>query len=246
MSIDVKQTSVLALIPARGGSKGVPRKNLRLLAGRPLIVHAIKVAQQTAQIDRVLVSTDDSEIAQVAQQHGAEVPFQRPARLAADDTTDLAVFQHALTWLDAHEGCHPDVIVHLRPTSPFRTSNDIDQALQLLADHPEADSVRSVSRPSQNPYKMWRIDQGVLVPLLDNETKEAYNQPRQTLPTTYWQNGCVDVIRLDTILAKQSMTGQVIVPMIMNQPLQCDLDRAIDFDIAEAMFRMFVHQSDQQ
>ncbi len=246
MSIDVKQTSVLALIPARGGSKGVPRKNLRLLAGRPLIVHAIKVAQQTAQIDRVLVSTDDSEIAQVAQQHGAEVPFQRPAHLAADDTTDLAVFQHALTWLDAHEGCHPDVIVHLRPTSPFRTNNDIDQALQLLADHPEADSVRSVSRPSQNPYKMWRIDQGVLVPLLDHETKEAYNQPRQTLPTTYWQNGCVDVIRLDTILAKQSMTGQVIVPMIMNQPLQCDLDRAIDFDIAEAMFRMFVHHSDQQ
>ena len=209
-------------------------------------MHAIKVAQQTAQIDRVLVSTDDSEIAQVAQQHGAEVPFQRPAHLAADETTDLAVFQHALTWLDAHEGCHPDVIVHLRPTSPFRTSNDIDQALQLLADHPEADSVRSVSRPSQNPYKMWRIDQGVLVPLLDHETNEAYNQPRQTLPTTYWQNGCVDVIRLDTILAKQSMTGQVIVPMIMNQPLQCDLDRAIDFDIAEAMFRMFVHHSDQQ
>ena len=207
-------------------------------------MHAIEVAQQTAQIDRVLVSTDDSEIAQVAQQHGAEVPFQRPAHLAADDTTDLAVFQHALTWLDEHEGCHPDVIVHLRPTSPFRTSNDIDQALQLLADHPEADSVRSVSRPSQNPYKMWRIDQGVLVPLLDNETKEAYNQPRQMLPTTYWQNGCVDVIRLDTILAKQSMTGQLIVPMIMKQPLQCDLDRAIDFDIAEAMFRMFVQHSD--
>ena len=82
------------------------------------------------------------------------------------------------------------------------------------------------------------------MPLLDHETKEAYNQPRQILPTTYWQNGCVDVIRLDTILAKQSMTGQLIVPMIMKQPLQCDLDRAIDFDIAEAMFRMFVQHSD--
>ena len=111
---------VLAIIPARGGSKGIPRKNIRPFAGYPLIAYSIAAGLQAKTVTRVIVTTDDDEIAEVARSYGAETPFLRPAELAQDLTTDLPVFQHALNWLASHEDYHPDVIVHLRPTSPVR------------------------------------------------------------------------------------------------------------------------------
>jgi CMP-N-acetylneuraminic acid synthetase len=144
----------VAIIPARGGSKGIPRKNLRELAGHPLLAWSVAAAEAAETVGRVIVSTDDPEIADVAREYGAETPFVRPAELAADDTRDLPVFQHALGWLAEHEGARPEVVVHLRPTSPLRRAADIDRAVRALAADPAADAVRSVCAPFQNPYKM--------------------------------------------------------------------------------------------
>src|SRR5215472_8005549 len=123
---------ILAMIPARGGSQGIPGKNLRPLAGRPLIAWSIAAAQQSRLVSRILVSTDDEEIAAVARAYGAEVPFIRPADLALNDTRDLPVFQHAIDWLERNEGYVPDVVVQLRPTSPLRPPGLLDEAVERL------------------------------------------------------------------------------------------------------------------
>jgi CMP-N,N'-diacetyllegionaminic acid synthase len=143
---------VLALIPARGGSKGIPRKNLRLLAGKPLITHSIDHALAAKTITRTIVSTDDMEIAEVARSAGAEVPFMRPHELARDDSPDLEVFAHALVSVGENEGYRPELVVHLRPTYPIRRPERVDEAVRALAADPSADSLRSVSWPEQTPY----------------------------------------------------------------------------------------------
>src|SRR5512147_1332629 len=148
-------TEILALIPARGGSKGIPRKNIRNFAGYPLIAWSIAAAKKAACVTRVIVSTDDPEIAAVARECGAETPFLRPAEFAQDNTTDLPVFEHALQWLAEHENYKPDIVIHLRPTSPIRPRGLIDEAVKILLAHPDADSVRGVVPAGQNPHKMW-------------------------------------------------------------------------------------------
>src|SRR5512146_2665623 len=137
-------THTLAIVPARGGSKGIPRKNIRDFAGYPLIAYSIAAARQADAVTRVIVSTDDEEIAQVGRQWGVETPFLRPAEFAQDNSTDLPLFQHALKWLDEHEGYHPQVVLQLRPTSPLRPRNLVDRAVSTLLAHPDADSVRGV------------------------------------------------------------------------------------------------------
>src|SRR5512143_1233731 len=133
---------VLALIPARGGSKGIPRKNIRPFGAFPLIAYSIAAARQADLVTRVIVSTDDVEIAGVARQYGAETPFMRPAELAADRTMDLPVFQQALDWLDQNEGYHPEIVLHLHPTSPVRPRGCLDQAIRQMLEHPEAGCTR--------------------------------------------------------------------------------------------------------
>ena len=209
---------------------------MRILAGRPLIVHTIDVALAASSIGRVIVSTDDQEIADVARRNHAEVPFMRPAVLAEDDTLDLPVFAHALTWLQEHESYSPEIVVHLRPTSPLRTARDVDEAVALLRRHPRADAVRAVSRPRENPFKMWMLESGRLRPLLGTQQQELFNQPRQALPDVLWQNGCIDVIRATTILSKKSMTGTDVVPFVMRNDLAIDLDSEADLSLAEFLF----------
>ena len=135
---------ILALIPARGGSKGIPRKNLLAIGGKPLIVHSIETALASRRITRTIVSTDDPEIADVAVAHGADVPFRRPAEHATDEATDLQVFQHALEWLAA-EGYRPDLVVHLRPTQPARDVGVIDRGLQIRHQHEHGADAEYVS-----------------------------------------------------------------------------------------------------
>ncbi len=186
-------TEVLALIPARGGSKSIPRKNIRSFAGHPLIAYSIAAGLAAESVTRVIVSTDDEEIAAIARKYGAETPFLRPAELSQDNTPDLPVFQHALQWLEEHEGYQPEIVVQLRPTSPLRRVWHIDQAVYRLLEHPEADAVRTVCVPFQNPFKMWQIGpDGFMQPLMQTEYQEAYNMPRQLLPEVYWQTGYVD------------------------------------------------------
>jgi N-acylneuraminate cytidylyltransferase len=226
---------VLVIIPARGGSKGIPRKNIRPFAGYPLIAYSIAAALQTKTVTRVIVSTDDQEIAEVSRHFGAETPFLRPAELAADRTTDLPVFQHALNWLAEHENYHPDTILHLHATSPVRSRSLVDQAVCLLREHLEAECVRSVVSPGQNPYKMWQIDpkSGVMIPLLTVPgIIEPYNTPRQLLPAVYLQTGHVNAIRPTAIL-QGSMTGKAILPLMIDARYEVDMDTLADWERGE-------------
>lgn len=211
---------ILALIPARGGSKSIPRKNLRLLAGKPLIVHSIDQAIRSEMITRVVVSTEDDEVAEVARSSGADIPFLRPPGLAADDTPDLPVFRHALTWLRDHERYAPQVVVQLRPTSPLRQIETMDRAIRQFLAHPEVDSLRSVSVAKQNPYKMWRIgERRYLEPVVRlADGVESWNMPRQALPRAYWQNGYIDMTRPDVIVQRGTMSGTRILSFVIDEP----------------------------
>lgn len=235
----VGNLEVLALIPARGGSKGIPGKNIREFAGFPLIAYSIAAGLQAELVTRVIVSTDDPQIAGVAQEFGAEVPFLRPAELAQDDTLDLPVFQHALKWLAEHEKYHPDLVVQLRPTSPIRPQDLVDQAIQISMDHPEAHSVRGVVPAGQNPHKMWRIEaNGKMRNLLDVEgIAEPYNAPRQKLPEVYWQTGHIDVIRPEVILEMGSMSGESILPVQIDPVYTVDIDNLRDWARYEWLVR---------
>lgn len=226
---------VLALIPARGGSKSIPRKNIRPFAGHPLIGYSIAAALKAKTVTRTIVSTDDEQIAEVARVYNAEVPFLRPAELAQDDTTDLPVFQHALGWLKEHEGYQPEIVVQLRPTSPIRPVNCVDDAVQLLLDNLEADSVRGVVSSGQNPFKMWQVDgYGRLQPLLSLPAiLEPYNAPRQALPQTYWQTGHIDAIRVSTIQEQGSVSGKTILPLFIDPRYTVDIDTLRDWERAE-------------
>jgi N-acylneuraminate cytidylyltransferase len=146
---------ILAVIPARGGSKGLPRKNVLTLSGHPLIAYSILAAQRSKYITRMIVSTDDDEIGAVAQRYGAEVPFKRPEAIAGDLATDIEVFTHALQWLKENEQYIPAYIVQLRPTSPVRLNGMIDECIEKILAHPEADSLRIITEAPVTPYKMW-------------------------------------------------------------------------------------------
>jgi CMP-N-acetylneuraminic acid synthetase len=223
---------IVAIIPARGGSKSIPRKNIRLLNGVPLIAYSIEAAKRAHLVDRVIVSTDDEIIAEVAREWGAETPFLRPAELAGDAVTDFPVFEHVVRWLEFQENYRPDIVVQVRPTSPLRPPGLIDEAIQLLLERPGADSVRTVTHAGENPFKMWRIEEEALQPLLQTDIKEPYNMPRQTLPETYWQTGHVEVIRYQTIIEKRSLTGDVILPCIVPHEYAIDLDNMRQWDFA--------------
>ena len=229
---------VVAIIPARGGSKGLPGKNIRLLGGHPLIAYSVASCLAANTIDRVIVSTDNQEIADVACAYGAEAPFLRPAELSTDLAPDFPLFTHAMEWLQQHEGYEPSIVVQVRPTTPFRPQGLLDRAVQLLQADTTADSVRAVVRPNQNPYKMWICDDDAyLHPLLPSEHAEPYNMPRQLLPDVVWQTAQVDVIRRETILDKESLTGDRIKSVLVDPAFVVDIDCLEEFQYAEYMLQ---------
>jgi N-acylneuraminate cytidylyltransferase len=229
---------VIGIILARGGSTRIPRKNIKLLAGHPLIGHTILQAQASKYLDRLIVSTDDEEIAEVARSYKAEVPFMRPAELAEKLTPDFPCIEHALHWLEEHEQDRPEIIVHLRPTSPLREAKHIDDAVELLAQHPEVDSVRTVTEPDQSPYKMYKInEEGRLAPLLTVPgMPEAFNMPGQSLPKAYKHVGYVDVAWRKTILEKKKMSGDLMFPLILEKAYS-GINVPDDWDYYEYLFQ---------
>lgn len=236
---------VLALIPARGGSKSVPRKNIIPLMGKPMIAWAIEHALASEHITRVVVTTDDEEIAAVARAHGAEVPFMRPAELAQDLSVDIEFHRHAVEWLRDKEGYVPDMVINLRPTPPSRQPAVIDQAIETFAAHPEVDSLRSVHLAEQSPFKMWILDEKGLMQAVAPlpHIAEPYNQPRQELPLVYWQDGYIDITRPSVILEQNSTTGRVIIPFLIEEPA-ADVDYPDELGEAEAQLRE--RQSDKK
>lgn len=222
---------VLAVIPARSGSKSVPHKNIRVIDGKPMLAYSIEHGLESQYINRVIVSTDNTEYAQIAEKYGAEVPFLRPAEYATDTATDYDVFFHALTWLKEKEGYEPDIVVQLRPTYPIRNIKDIDNMIQMLIENPKADSVRSVTEATEIPYKMWlKAEDGERIKPLITDITECYNMPRQQLPKVYYQNACIDVFRPSVVWEKCSMSGDFILGYEMKE--NYDIDTEADFEKA--------------
>jgi CMP-N-acetylneuraminic acid synthetase len=228
----------VGIIPARGGSKRIHRKNLKPLGGLPLVVHSIRAALAATELDRLIVSTDDQEIAELCRQHGAEVPFLRPSEFAVDTAPDLPVFQHALGWLAEQEGYRPEFVIHLRPTQPFRPPGMIDRVIGLLRQK-EVDCVKSVTPVAQHPHKMWRFGPaGELLPFQDTPLWRQLGPDcaGQFLEKVYWSAGLVDGIRSDTILAGSTI-GQRIEPFPVDDMLCPELDTPIQFVIAEVLYQ---------
>lgn len=227
---------VLAIIPARGGSRGFPGKNLALLDGQPLVAWAVAAGVEASRVDRVIVSTDDDAIRRAAVEAGAEAPFLRPAELAGDAVTDLPVFLHALDWLRDNEGYEPDAVVQLRPTSPLRPPDLVDAAVAALERDNQATSARTVTLAPATPYKMWRVAGGRLDPLLPppDGVAEPFNAPRQDLPDVWWQTGQVDATRVSTIRSG-SMTGDRIAPVPVGREFAVDIDVPSDLERAQRL-----------
>lgn len=224
--------NIVAIIPARSGSKSVPHKNIRKINGKPMLAYSIEHAKQSKYINRVIVSTDSEEYAQIAKEYGAEIPFLRPKEYAQDTSLDIDVFYHVLSQLKEREDYQADIVVQLRPTYPIRNIEDIDQMIEMLLEHKEADSVRSIAPAKEIPYKMWLMDEdGTEIHPLMTEIKECYNMPRQQLPKVYYQNACIDVMRPKSILEEWSMSGKVILGYKMNK--NYDIDTEEEFHRAE-------------
>jgi CMP-N-acetylneuraminic acid synthetase len=220
---------ILCIIPARGGSKGVHRKNIRPIGGKPLIGWTIEVAMRTSCIDRIVVSTDDAEIADIVRNYGIEVPFLRPMELAQDQTPDMPVYEHTLTWLAKHENYEPEIIVWLRPTSPLRTSTDIENAVQLLMGS-NSDWVRSVCEVTHHPYWMYKLENGEMKSFVDDIDINKYNR-RQLLPPVYRLNGAVDVTWRKTILEKKLNYCGNMQAYIMPVERSLDIDTESDLKL---------------
>ena len=223
--------SVLGLIPARGGSKGVPRKNIRPLAGRPLIAWTIEAARQSRIIDRMVLSSDDDEIIAIATALGAEAPFVRPPELATDEADALSVVRHALGQLaDPY-----DYLVLLQPTSPLRQSEDIDRTVELCA-RTGAPCV-SVCEPDKSPYWMFECGRdGHLIPLFNTLPKR-----RQDAPAVAVLNGAVYAARTDQLRAGLDFLRPETVYYMMPKERSIDIDREIDFAVAELMIKERLH-----
>lgn len=229
---------ILGLIPARGGSRRIPMKNIKPLNGRPLVAYTIETARACKALSRIVVSTDSDEIAEVAARWGAEVPFRRPAALATAEATELELFDHALGWFHTHEGYVPDLIVLLYPTSPFRRAESIERAVQEMLKHPEADSLRSVRACSEHPYKMWTLGDGYLRPFVrDPQGTDQHTRSYHLLPEVYIQNASIYITRPATITAKRSTTGDLVIPFVMDEMESIDINTPLDFRLAELLMR---------
>lgn len=231
---------ILAIIPARGRSKGVPNKNIRLLCGKPLIYYAIRACQKSKLITRTIVSTDSKKIAKIARKLGAEVPFLRPAEISGDFSTDIEYLTHALNWLKNNEAYVPDIVLRVPPTSPLRTAAHLDQGIKILINDSKADAVRPITKASKHPYKMWRIKGDYIVSFLPKsftKMNEPYNMPRQKLPKAYIHTGAMDVMRKDTILKLKSTSGRRLRYFFMDEDVSVNIDSETDFLIAEAIMK---------
>ena len=226
----MKNEKILALIPARSGSKSVKNKNIREIAGKPMIAYSIEHAKESKYIGRILVSTDSEEYARIAREYGAETPFLRPAEYATDTSLDIEVFEHALSWLKENENYVPELIVQLRPTYPIRNVEDIDTMIEMMLEDKEIDCVRTLAPATEVAHKMWYMgERGRVRPIL-TDIEEAYNMPRQELPRILYQNGNVDVIRPYVITELHSMSGKTIVGYEMKDNF--DIDTTAEFEKA--------------
>ena len=226
----MSKKEILALIPARGGSKSIPKKNIVDLGGFPLIAYSIAAAKMSKHISRVIVSTDSAEIATVAKQYGAEVPFMRPAEFATDTAVDFDVVKHALEWLEKNEQEKPEYIVFLRPTTPLRDPVLIDEAIANLLSHAEATCLRSGHEIRESPYKLFGKEGDYFVGLFPQDPRpEYYNLPRQAFPPVYQPDGYVDIWKRETIMGQDRLHGDKILSCVVPDVGELDNPQDLEF-----------------
>lgn len=221
---------IIAIIPARSGSKRILDKNIATFAGKPLLAHSIEQAKQIDMIDRVIVSTNSNAYADVAKNYGAEIII-RPDDISKDDSLDLECFQHVLSVINDND-YHSDIIIHLRPTYPTRKPGDIKCALDMFLNRSDATSLRSVTKSDKPVWKKYFLnDERFIIPCLPAK-EESNNKPCQLLEPDFWHNGCIDIIRAKTI-KNGSMSGNKIIPYFMNENEISDIDTPEEFKIAQ-------------
>ena len=225
---------VLALITARGGSKGLPGKNVRPLLGRPLIAWSITAAIECRSVDRVIVSTDDEVIAKAARDGGAEVPFLRPSELAQDGSSHISVVEHALDWLRERESLVPDYLLLLQPTCPLRTSEDIEAAVALALEK-KARAVVSVCEPRHHPFALKRLTpEGTLADFMPSGL--AYAR-RQDFPAVWAVNGAIYLTQPAVLRNERTFEPADTIPYLMPQERSIDIDTLWDFQLAEMILQ---------
>jgi N-acylneuraminate cytidylyltransferase len=234
---------VLALIGARSGSS-LKDKNIRMLAGHPLLAYSIRAAQKANNIDRLIVSTDSADYREIALRYGAEVPYLQPERTATVTSTDYDFIEYALRWLEKIDSRVPDLIVHLRPTTPLRNPRVIEQAISEFQSDHSATALRSVQRMPESAYKCFELEGGYLRGF-GNVDAEAANQPRQVFPSTYCGNGYVDVLRVSFIQAHRKLHGSLVRAFVTLPVTEVDTEENFDYlefqakkspEVVEALF----------
>lgn len=225
--------SFYAIIPARGGSKGVPKKNIKLLGNFPLIAYSIAAAKMCTQIQKVIVSTDSEEIAEIALKFGAEVPFLRPADISQDNSSDLEFMQHIIHWFLENDVKLPDFWVHLRPTTPLREASILNNAIKLFLENKDFTSLRSAHECPESPYKWFLKDNlnKYFEPLAGKDINNYSIAPRQQVPKVYVPDGYIDILITDKILQKNSLHGDKI--LAFESPVCTEIDTINDFEYLE-------------
>ncbi|MDP3770239.1 MAG: acylneuraminate cytidylyltransferase family protein [bacterium] len=231
-----KRNNILGLITARGGSKGIPGKNIKELAGKPLIAYTIEAAYASGVFDRMVLSTDDEHIAVIAKEYGCEVPFMRPVKLAQDHTPHIEVIQHAVAWFKQHENYIPDAIMILQPTAPLRTARHIQEAAELF-ETSSADSVVSVSEVPGHHHPQWQftVDDNKRIAIFTGEPFSHIVRRRQDLSSTYTRNGAVYLFKT-TLLSdsiEPNFYGDHVAAYIMKPEESVNIDTMDDWDEAE-------------
>ncbi|WP_407377390.1 cytidylyltransferase domain-containing protein [Methanobrevibacter sp.] len=222
---------IISIIPARGGSKGIPRKNIKLLNGKPLIYYSIEASKSCNFISKTFVSTEDDEISEISKKLGSQV-IKRPLNLANDKSSSIDVIFHVLDYLEDKNSL-PEIFVLLQPTSPLRTSKDITNAIELFKSN-ECDSLVSVSELNHQSLLNFSLNEGYLV---QNTEKEFFNSRRQDLPTYYVLNGAIYITTPDFIRKNKSFYGDRTIPYLMPKERSIDLDTPLDFKIVDFLMR---------
>ena len=225
--------NIISIIPARGGSKGVPRKNIKLLAGKPLIAYSIDVAKHSKYLTRILVSTEDREIKKIVLEWGAEV-IDRPEELARDETTTIDVIFHVFDYLKSVESLEPDLIVVLQPTSPLRIVEDIDNSIRLFLSSSDALSLVSVTEYESTPFWALKLSDGFVFPMFD---EKYFKMRRQEIPTAYKPNGAIFISRPETLRKYKTFYSPRTLGYVMPPERSVDIDTEFDFMLAEFLLK---------
>jgi CMP-N-acetylneuraminic acid synthetase len=224
--------SICAIIPARGGSKGIPKKNIKYLGGYPLIAYSIIAAKLSSLIERIIVSTDSEEIAEIALKYGAEVPFLRPPSIAKDNSKDSDFMIHAIDWFKKNEGTEPQYWVHLRPTTPLRDADIIDNAIKRILKNDSADCLRSAHKASESPFKWFTLGiNGYFIGIANNLSNEELNAPRQEFPDVFIPDGYVDVLKTSFIQQTGLIHGKKMIGYV--SPFCTEVDTIEAFELLE-------------